>query len=57
MGKKKVPLIWCHYKGAWLPMGRARKRCPSCGAVIMKGDVGHRMKKGTLPKAGKRGKT
>lgn len=31
---KKVRMVFCHYAGKWIPMGRARTRCPSCGAVV-----------------------
>lgn len=46
MKKKKVAMIWCHYKGSWTPMGRARKNCPVCGAFLRpRGDVGHKIRK------------
>jgi len=42
--KKKKPQVWCHYGGKWYPLGRAKKKCPHCGAVFMKGDLGHKFK-------------
>lgn len=46
MKKKKISMIWCHYKGSWAPMGRARKKCPVCSAVLKpKGDLGHKIRK------------
>lgn len=42
---KKVPYVWCHYRGAWVPMGRATKKCPACSAHITKGEGGHRIKR------------
>lgn len=34
--KQKKTEIWCHYYGKWLPKGRARTKCPGCGAVLGK---------------------
>ncbi len=25
---------YCHYESAWVPLGRARTRCPICGAEM-----------------------
>lgn len=41
---KKVPHIWCHYSKVWTPMGRARKKCPICSALLNRGDCGHQLK-------------
>jgi hypothetical protein len=32
--------VFCHYLGAWIPLGRNRKTCPECGAVLGPG-TGH----------------
>jgi hypothetical protein len=26
--------IYCHYARKWIPLGRARTRCPRCGAIL-----------------------
>lgn len=26
--------VYCQYARAWIPLGRARKRCPRCGAAF-----------------------
>jgi ribosomal protein S27AE len=26
--------VYCPYKRDWLPLGRSRKKCPRCGAVL-----------------------
>lgn len=31
--KKKLE-VYCDYARQWIPLGRARTRCPRCGAVI-----------------------
>lgn len=33
--------VYCHYQKAWVPLGRARKRCPHCGANL---DGTHRVR-------------
>jgi len=48
---KKVPYVWCHYIYKWVPMGRAKKHCPSCGAVIKKGESVHQIKKKVFAKS------
>jgi hypothetical protein len=43
--KPKKKEIWCHYRQGWVPMGRSRKRCPVCGAVLKpKSDIGHKIR-------------
>lgn len=42
--KKKVAMVWCHYKGSWIPMGRSRKKCPGCDAVL-KNNSAHKIRK------------
>jgi hypothetical protein len=32
--RKKVMAVYCHYAGESIPLGRARKRCPNCSAVL-----------------------
>lgn len=32
--KQGSRVVYCHYSRAWIPMGRARTRCPNCGAVV-----------------------
>lgn len=34
--------VYCCYRGAWIPLGRARSRCPRCGATL--GDEAHRVR-------------
>ena len=34
---KRVRMVYCHYEGRWIHMGRARTRCPRCGAVVGEG--------------------
>lgn len=29
--------VYCHYLKDWVPLGRARKKCPHCGATINTG--------------------
>ena len=41
MKKKKPKKVFCHYRKAWIPLGRARKKCPSCGAIFPSG--GHKI--------------
>lgn len=31
--------IYCHFDNAWIDLGRARTRCPSCGAEIASDSV------------------
>ena len=26
--------VYCHYARNWIPLGRARTRCPRCGAIL-----------------------
>ena len=33
---RKVKEVYCHYAGDWLPLGRARTRCPRCGCELGK---------------------
>lgn len=35
----RVRAVWCRFVRRWVPMRRARTRCPSCGAAI--GVAGH----------------
>lgn len=34
----QMPEVYCHYVRQWIPLGRARKYCPRCGAAISIGD-------------------
>lgn len=44
--KAKKPEIWCPYKNTWIPLGRSKKKCPYCGAVIgPKGGMSHEIRK------------
>jgi hypothetical protein len=38
---KKVLVVYCHYEGKNVPLGRSRKRCPKCGAVLGKTGTSH----------------
>lgn len=37
---KKIRMTQCTYQPGWIPLGRARTRCPSCGAVLGTAGVG-----------------
>lgn len=34
--------VYCCYRGGWIPLGRARSRCPRCGAAL--GGEAHRVR-------------
>jgi ribosomal protein S27AE len=36
---KRKPEVFCHYANAWIPLGRAKKKCPHCGAVLTMHEV------------------
>lgn len=38
--QRKVPVVWCHRKADWVPLGRVENRCPNCGAKISKSGFG-----------------
>lgn len=31
---QRLRMVYCHYRRAWVPMGKARTRRPVCGAVV-----------------------
>lgn len=36
----RFPAVYCHYAHDWIPMGRARTRCPDCGAEVQRTNPG-----------------
>jgi hypothetical protein len=39
--------VYCHYARNWIPLGRARTRCPRCGAIL---GTGHPVRDAETPK-------
>lgn len=43
---KKVALeVYCLYRRDWIPMGRSKKKCPVCGAVVGGSLPAHELRK------------
>lgn len=39
LAPKAQRMTYCHYARRWISLGRARSRCPSCGAALASGST------------------